>query len=429
MAPETPYDWLEDVALSDPDRMCLVFLDGSLTYCDVAERVRERASVLSSHIESDQIIPIRVALDAKSIIELLATQFAGGVPLPFVGNSPEVPLTHARGAAICVATSGSGGTPKIVPLSYENVASSVRASRERLGNDRRDRWLLCLPLNHVGGLSIVWRSLEAGGVIAVASFDSVGDAIEVLQPTIASMVPTMVHRLLENNPSAIASIGTVLVGGAALAQGAWSRASASGVHLLPTYGMTEAGSQIATLSIKDDRQESGLVGRALTGFTVSIVDAVGAEVPTGSTGRIAVDGPAVFTGYLGHRPVPKPFITGDLGRITAEGDLYVEGRYDDIVVTGGENVSTGHITEVIGRIEGVRDVCVVSLEDSEWGSIVVAMVVADRPIDSHDTMVESSLDRRARPKRWIMADGIPKLDNGKHDLAAVRAAFEEESWI
>ncbi len=429
MAAETPHDWLVDVAHGDPDRVCLVGPDGSLTYNDVLERVRERASELSNRIGSDQIIPVRVAIDTESIVELLATQFAGGVPLAFVGESPEVPLTHARGAAICVATSGSGGTPKIVPLTYENLESSVRASKERIGNGRRDRWLLCLPLSHVGGLSIVWRSLEAGGVIAVAPFDSTGEAIEVLQPTIASMVPTMVHRLLKNNPSAIASIGTVLVGGAALAQGIWSRASASGVRLLPTYGMTEAGSQIATLSSEDERQEAGLVGRALTGFTVTIIDALGAAVPTGSTGRIAVDGPAVFTGYLGHRPAPKPFITGDLGRITADGDLYIEGRYDDIVVTGGENVSTGHVTEVISRIEGVRDVCVVSLEDPEWGSIVVAMVVADRLIDSHDTMVESSLDRPARPKRWIMADGIPKLDNGKHDLTAVRAAFEEGSWI
>lgn len=426
MAAETPYDWLVDVAHSDPDRLCLVAPDGSLTYSDVVERVRERASVLSGRIGSDQIVTVPVAVDVESIVDLLATQFAGGVPLPFVGKSPEVSLTHATGAAICVATSGSGGTPKIVPLTYENIVSSVRASRERLGNDSRDRWLLCLPLSHVGGLSIVWRSLEAGGVIAVTPFDPTGEMIEVLKPTITSMVPTMVHRLLENNPSAIASVGTVLVGGAALAPSIWSRASSSGVRLVPTYGMTEAGSQIATLSTSDERQEPGLVGRVLTGFTVTIVDAVGAEVATGSTGRIAVEGPAMFTGYLGHRPAPKPFITGDLGRITAEGDLYVEGRHDDIVVTGGENVSTGHVTDVIGSIEGVRDVCVVSLEDQEWGSIIAAMVVSDRRIDSLKTMVEASLSRRERPKRWLASDEIPKLSTDKHDVLAVRAAFEQE---
>jgi O-succinylbenzoic acid--CoA ligase len=427
MAGETPYDWLVDLAHTDPDRVCLVGLDGALSYADVLLSVRERASVLSAGIGPHQIVPVQVSIDAESIVELLATQVAGGVPLPFVGRPPEVPLTRAEGAAICVATSGSGGTPKIVPLTYGSIESSVRASRERLGNAADDRWLVCLPLNHVGGLSIVWRSLESGGVIVVAPFDATGETIETLEPTIASMVPTMVHRLLENNPPAIASIRTVLVGGAALTPSIWSRATASGVRLVPTYGMTEAGSQIATLAPHDERREPGLVGRPLDGFIVTIVDSVGAEVARGSTGRIAVDGPAMFSGYLGRRPVPRPFVTGDLGRITAEGDLYVEGRIDDVVVTGGENVSTDHVSDIIGRIDGVHDVCVVSLEDSEWGSIVAAMVVADQSIDSHDTMVEMLLDRQERPKRWIVTDEIPKLHNGKHDVRAVRAAFKEES--
>jgi o-succinylbenzoate---CoA ligase len=428
MAGETPYDWLVDIASAHPDRVCLVGPDKVYGYADVQTLVSERAAALSEGIERDQIVPVPVANDAESIVELLATQVAGGVPLPFVGKFPEVPLKQAEGVAICVLTSGSDGTPKIVPHTYEGIESSVGASKDRLGNTGEDRWLLCLPLNHVGGLSIVWRSLEAGGVIVVAPFDATGETIETLKPTIASMVPTMVHRLLETNPSAIASVETVLVGGAALMHGMWSRASDLGVRLVPTYGMTEAGSQIATLAATDERRESGLVGRPLAGFTVTIVDSFGVEVATGSTGRIAVDGPAMFAGYLGQRPAPKPFITGDLGRITVEGDLYVEGRHDDIVVTGGENVSPGHVADIVGRIDGVRDVCVVSLDDSEWGSIIAAMVVADRPIDSRHAMVEMSLDARERPKRWITTDEIPKLQNGKHDVAAVRAAFEEESW-
>ena len=427
MASETPYDWLVDTAHSDPERVCLVWQDGSLTYTDVLERVRERRSVLSASIGPDQIVPVAVAIDAESIVELIATQAAGGVPLPFVGEAPDVILKQADGAAICVATSGTGGRPKIVPLTYENITSSVRASRERLGNDGRDRWLLCLPLSHVGGLSIVWRCLESGGAMAVGPFDATGEAIEILKPTIASMVPTMVHRLLENNPAAIGSVRSVLVGGAALTPVIMRRASACGVRLVPTYGMTEAGSQIATLVRSNELHETGLVGRPLAGFIVTIVDSIGAEVATGSTGRIAVDGPAMFNGYLGQRSSPKPFITGDLGRITAGGDLYVEGRYDDVVVTGGENVSTGHVADIIGRIEGVRDVCVVSLEDTEWGSIVAAMVVADERVDSLRSLVESSLGHRERPKRWIMTDEIPKLENGKHDVLAVGVAFEEES--
>ena len=174
MATDTPRDWLVDVAQTDPDRVCLVGEHGSLSYADMLALVSERASALSDRVETHQIVPIPVAIDAESIVELLATQMAGGVPLPYLGRPPDVLATRAEGAAICVATSGSSGTPKIVPLTYESIGLSVRASKERLGNDADDRWLLCLPLNHVGGLSIVWRSLEAGGAMVVAPFDATG---------------------------------------------------------------------------------------------------------------------------------------------------------------------------------------------------------------------------------------------------------------
>lgn len=423
MAPETPYGWLADVARADPDRVCVVTDDVSLTYRNALHLVDDRILQLADVVEPGEIVPVQVANDAGSMVELLAIQEVGGVPLPRVGDEPSPPVTHVRDAAICVATSGSGSVPKIVPISHGNIGASVHASRERLGNTPHDRWLAALPLNHIGGLSILWRSLEAGGSIALAPFDPTGKRIEAMAPTFASMVPTMVYRLLKENPAALASIGTVLVGGAALDVSIWDRAAAAGVHLAPTYGMTETTSQVATLSLDDRTRYDGFAGRPLDGFTVTIVDAHGNDVEAGISGNILVDGPAVFAGYLGQDPIDRPFATGDVGRLSADGALFVEGRQDDMIVTGGENVSLGHVASVIAQMRGVRDVCVVSLPDDEWGAVVATMVVADHPIDVSNTTFESSLARHEHPKQWLLVDEIPTLPTGKHDVTAVRAAL------
>jgi len=422
MAPETPYGWLADVARVDPDRVCVVTDDRSFTYRSVLELIDERVIHLASLVERDEIVPVQVANDIASMVELLAVQAVGGVPFPHVAGELSAPLTHVGDTAICVATSGSGSAPKIVPISYGNIVASAIASRERLGNTRHDRWLACLPLNHIGGLSILWRSLEVGGSIGLAPFDPTGQRIDAMEPTFASMVPTMVYRLLEENPDAIASIGTVLVGGAALDLSIWERAGAAGVHLVPTYGMTETTSQVATVSPGGPTRDRGMVGRPLTGFTVTIVDAHGNEVDAGVSGTILVDGTAVFTGYLGQDPIDRPFATGDVGQLSADGDLFVEGRQDDMIVTGGENVSLGHVGSVIAQMQGVRDVCVVSLPDDEWGSVVAAMVVADHAIDVSYTTF-TALARHERPKHWIVVDEIPTLPTGKHDTVAVRTAL------
>lgn len=428
MTADTPYYWLSRVAADDPARPCLVDDADVLTYGEVLERVDARAPAVRAGVDTWEITPVEVAIDVESIIEILAVQEAGGVPLPHTGGAPSLPVASAQDVAVCVETSGSRGPPKIVPLTYKSIESSVRASRERLGNDADDRWLLCLPLNHVGGLSIVWRSLEAGGAAIVAPFEASGGPIERHRPTIASMVPTMVHRLLDANPNALASIGTILIGGASAGMSLWRRARDLGAHLVPTYGMTEANSQVATLSPGDDRLNRGLVGAPLDGFAVTIIGHDGQPQADGVVGQITIEGPAVFSGYLGESPRPSPWPTNDLGRLSERGDLYIEGRVDDVIVSGGENVSLGRVAEIINGLVGIDDVCVVGIEDAEWGTVGGAMVVSGHGLTSIRTIVGRELKAHERPKRWLQRGVIPKLANGKHDLAAVRAAFEAEPW-
>jgi O-succinylbenzoic acid--CoA ligase len=428
MTAETPYRWLSRGAADHPERPCLVQGIDELTYRDVLERVDTRVNEMRKLIQEWEIVPIPVRIDVDSVIEILAVQRAGGVPFPYIGRVPALPVRDAPDGAVCIETSGSSGNRKIVPLTYGNLRASVHASRNRLGNSSSDRWLVCLPLNHVGGLTIVWRTFEAGGTALVAPFDASGATIEHLRPTVASMVPTMVQRLLSNNPEALASIALVLVGGAALDRSVWDRCIRAGIHLVPTYGLTEAGSQVATA----DQDERGVpLGRAATpldGMEVAIVGPDHEPVGTDRLGLISIDGPAVFDGYLGEEPRRGWFTTSDMGRLDADGNLHVEGRADDVIVSGGENVSLGRVAGAISGIDGIDDVCVVGIDGGEWGTVGGAMVVSRHALKLFDTMVEEALEVHERPKRWLVRDTIPRLANGKHDLAAVREAFEEEAW-
>jgi O-succinylbenzoic acid--CoA ligase len=428
MTADTPYHWLAAVASDDPDRLCLVDDTTELTYAEVLERVQVRARILREGIAVWEIVPTQVAIDIDSVIDIVAIQHAGGVPLPYGGRQPSLHISSAPDVAVCLETSGSSGKRKIVPLTFMNVASSVRSSRSRLGNGGDDRWLVSLPLDHVGGLSIIWRTLEAGGSAAVSAFDPSGVTIDRLRPTLASMVPTMVHRLVESNPGALASIGSVLVGGAALALPLWQRCIDEGVHLVPTYGLTEAGSQVATAAPNGVEMLAGWAGTPLRDMDVVIVGLDHEPVQPGQTGLIAIEGPAVFDGYLREDFRHGRFITNDIGRLDAENNLYVEGRIDDVIISGGENVSLGWVAGILGGLDGVDDVCVVGVEDPEWGTIGCAMVVSEDGLEAFGTMVEGALQPHERPKRWLEREVIPKLANGKHDLAAVRETFEEEPW-
>lgn len=427
MTADTPYHWLSRVAAGDPHRACLIDDDGVLTYRDVLERVDARSADVRQELTGWEIVPVPVRITTESIIEILAIQDAGAVPYPFVGSAPSIPVATAPETAVCMGTSGSGGARKTVPLTFENVRASVHASRNLLKNTSSDRWLLCLPLNHVGGLSIVWRSLEAGGSAVVMPFDSTGSTIGQFDPTFASMVPTMVQRLADSNIAALASLELLLVGGAALGRPLWDRCIQSGVRLAPTYGLTEAGSQVAT-AIPGEAGASAGAGRPLDAMEIRIMGLDRGPVETGQPGLISIDGPAVFTGYLGEDPRQGRFLTTDIGWLDDKGNLHVEGRADDVIVSGGENVSLGRVASTISGIDGIDDVCVVGIDDPDWGSIGGAMVVSRLALDSLDTMVREVLEPYEQPKRWIVRSSIPALANGKHDLVAVRRALEEEVW-
>lgn len=284
------------------------------------------------------------------------------------------------GDAVVVPTSGSTGDPKGVVLTHAAVLSSAWASSRRLAVDpQADRWLSCLPLAHVGGLSVVLRALVTGTAL---TFD-----VDHPAATLVSMVPTQVDR------TDVSRFRAVLVGGSA----DWRRQRPANV--IRTYGLTEAGSGVAYDGIPLD----------------------GVEVRVDEAGQLWLRGPMLLRCYRdGFDPKDADgwFPTGDAGTLDGDGRVHVHGRIAEVIVSGGEKVWPGAVEDALRSHPDVVDVAVVGRDDDEWGQRVVAYVVPGDPsapptLDSLRGWVKERLPAWCAPKECVVVDDLPRTALGK----------------
>lgn len=331
---------------------------------------------------------------------------------------------------VIVATSGTTGTPKGAVISRRAVIASAEASARNLGWRDDDRWLLCMPLAHVGGLSIVTRCLLARRAVVMAPrFEPrlVIEAIRRHSVTLVSVVPTMLDALLDaDREGALERPRAILLGGAAAPPALLDRCAERGVRALTTYGLTEACSQVTSQAPRDPSIREDGSGAALDGFEVRIAGPAGDEaLPPGNVGRIVIGGAAMFDGYLraesstiDRAPLASGlFDTGDLGEIDAQGRLHVHARRTDLVVTGGENVYPVEVEHAIERLPGVRRAAVFGAPDARWGQIVAAAIEVDpsSPPDPAATIeaLHAALAPHKRPRKWAFVEHLPLTSSGK----------------
>lgn len=320
---------------------------------------------------------------------------------------------------LIIATSGSTGTPKGAMLTGRNLASAVRASRRRLPIDPGDVWLGCLPTYHIGGLSVMFRCIEAGATTLLhPRFDvqAVAADLEGGHVTHVSLVPAMLAQLLDANCRPAASLRWVLIGGAGLPAALAARATAAGWPICPSYGMSEAGSQVATC-VRAADWRPGMAGEPLPGL----------EIGTSPSGRIRVRGPSVMAGYVNPALAPGDgldddgwFETNDLGGLDAAGRLQVLGRADDLLISGGENVHPAIVEDLAGHCPGVRAIGVTGRPDPTWGDLLVAVVVGT--VEEADFLgwCRSHVPSHQRPRAMVKAESLPMTNGGKLDRAALR---------
>lgn len=210
-------------------------------------------------------------------------------------------------------TSGTTGFPKGALLTFDNHYASALASAERLPVQASDRWLLTMPLYHIGGMSIVFRAAIYGIEIVLHSgfdVDAVHHALTEENITHVSLVPTMLHRLLEKYPhfKPSPSLRVILLGGAGAPESLLKAALDLNLPIALTYGLTEATSQVATSTPEQTRAKPGSVGKPMSGTTVTIVDENNQPVPANQVGEIVVSGKTVMQGYLGRSRLKRDLL-------------------------------------------------------------------------------------------------------------------------
>jgi O-succinylbenzoic acid--CoA ligase len=316
---------------------------------------------------------------------------------------PEQPLEDDE-VCLVVPTSGSTGEPKGVLLTAANLQASAAAATERLGGP--GRWLLALPVTHIGGLQVLLRSLASGEEPVTGDFASATGLLGS-DRRYCSLVPTQLRRLLVSAPDALASYDAVLVGGAEAPPALLAQARAAGIRVVTTYGMSETS--------------GGCVydGKPLAGVTVAAGD------------RIVLTGPVVARGYRLRPDLTAEafdgdsFTTSDIGDLR-DGALIVLGRADDMVITGGEKVAPSSVEAALSEHPAVADVAVVGLPDLEWGARLVAVVVLNTgcalTLEDARTHVGARVSRVAAPRELRLVEALPLLPGGKVDRAALRSS-------
>ena len=358
------------------------------------------------------------------------------------------PAGCARGAGkktrlqSIVFTSGTTGTPKGVMLSYDNHFWSAAASAFRLGTEPDDRWLTCLPLYHVGGLAIVFRSCLYGTAIVLQTgfaVEAFGRSLREEGVTLVSLVPTMLHRLLESGAGTAGRgrLRAVLLGGAAAGKELLQAAREAGFPVAATYGLTETASQAATALPAEVGRKPGGVGKPLMFVEARVGGGNARAAAAGEVGEIRVRGPQVMAGYFGNPQATEAALcdgwlrTGDMGYFDDEGDLFVVQRRRDMIVSGGENIYPAEVEAVLRSHASVADACVVGLPDAEWGQRCAAAVQLQRGQKlGREALLAYSRERLAGYKlpsagRIRFVEGLPQTASGKIARRAVERLLAE----
>ena len=414
-------DHLQRAAREQPAALALRYGETAWSFAEWLADIRQLAAALAPGNE-----PL---VKAGSSLDLARHAYACSLlnrpffPVDRQATAPSLPNTELPpGVALIIATSGSEGLPRGVLLGNTQLDAAARGSNERLPLAAGDLWLNCLPLQHIGGQSILWRCARAGATLLLHDcfvVDAVAGDLATQPVTHISLVPAMLARLLDSGVKPPPSLRVALIGGAALSQSLHARASAAGWPLYVSYGMSETAAQIATHPPSEGPWREGMAGRPMPGHEICI----------GDDDRIRIRGPQVMLGYLGGDGLDADgwLTTGDLGQIDADGRLCVLGRADDMLISGGKNIHPQTVESCLAACPGVADIAVTGLPDPVWGDLIVALVVGNATPDKLLAHARSHLPSAAVPRKIRSLDRLPRNAAGKLERAALRRLAREAS--
>lgn len=313
--------------------------------------------------------------------------------------------------AIIMNTSASSGRFKSVPIRWSQIYAHVVASQSRLSKTSSDNWLLVLPLYHIGGLAILFRSLFNGTQLTLMeSFDedAVVRFIETQTVNMVSLVPTMLQRILSRIQKH--RLRVVLLGGEFIPAALVNNCLEKQIPVFKSYGMTEITSQATSFSVMEHPDKIHSVGYPLDGLSIQID-----KPDEHGVGEILIQGPMVLTSYVGKEATSGFFHTQDIGYIDQDNFLYILDRRDNIIISGGENIYPKEIEDVLYLLPEVSECAVVGKVDPLWGKVPVLFIVTSLSQTQVKNFLELRLAKYKLPKEFYFLTTLPKNATGKID--------------
>lgn len=329
-----------------------------------------------------------------------------------------IPVFKSDWVASIMYTSGTTGKPKGVLQTFGNHFYSAVSSALNLGLSSADKWLCVAPIFHISGFSIIMRGLIYGMTVRLVEKFRAEEIERILANetvTIMSVVPFMLKKLIQQqnktNTHYNSAFRCMLLGGGTIDRETLEICLQRSIPVVQCYGMTETCSQIVALRSVDALLKLGSVGQPL--FST--------QLKLSKDGEILLKTPALTPGYLNlPNKLPSKMIdgwyrTGDIGHLDKEGYLYIDGRADEMLISGGENIFPQEVEQVYQRYPQINEVAVVGQNDSVWGQVPVAFVVSDRRL-SPTKLINYGYEHLARykvPQHYIFVSELPKNASGK----------------
>lgn len=395
------------------------------------------AVVVAPPSQAERFMPVHgvEVLSAAEIQAPAAAEIQALVTSP-AGGTPTEPDPDA--VAVLLFTSGTSGEPKGAVLRASHLVSYVLSTVDFLSAGEEEAILVSVPPYHIAGISSVLTSVYAGRrMVQLADFSPEAWVALAREEAIthAMVVPTMLGRILDalaRDGQGLPALQHLSYGGGRMPFPVVEQALELLPHvdLVHAYGLTETSSTIAVLGPYEHREAAassdpavrrrlGSVGRPLPSVEIAVRDAAGRDLPAGDQGEIFVRGDQVSGEYLSHRALDDDgwFATRDRGMLDTDGFLYVDGRADDVIVRGAENLSPGEIEDVLLAHSAVAEAGVFGVADTEWGEAVTAAVVLHEGLTATEAELQEWVRERLRssktPSRVHFLAALPHNETGK----------------
>lgn len=325
--------------------------------------------------------------------------------------------------AVIQFTSGSTGKPRGIVLDWGNIYYSAEAANEALEMSQHDTWLAVLPFYHIGGLSIIFRSVLSGSCMRVFQRFTPEEILKTIteyDSVIISVVPAMLKSLMQvDNREALNQCKAIILGGASLDEPLRKEIITRKLPVLTTYGMTETASMVSLLPLSDSPERLDSSGKILSHT----------ELKSDARGRMLVKGKSLFSKYLqGEKQTNAEgwFDTGDSGHIDDDGFVIITGRNDRQIKSGGESIDLNRIENLLLQEEAIVEVVVLSRDDDKWGQRPIAFIRVEEEQFNRKSIskrISSELGKIHIPDVFEIIDEFPLTAIGKYDIPALKERF------